>query len=144
VKKKVLTQLIADGMVQTRETSTGDLLVVAENNGNNQDSQTKEEIIAANFAHLRERGITISQAVESYEVPDSTIRNWVSLGFIAVVDTGYPMKVDEADVAYCAKVYHERGGQSGTRLFDKRGNPYQLKHPGLAEYRRRKRQEIVE
>ena len=62
VKKKVLTQLIADGMVQTRETSTGDVLVVAENNGNSQELQTKEEIIAEKFAHLREQPISASEA----------------------------------------------------------------------------------
>lgn len=47
VKEKVLTQLIADGMLQTRTTSSGELLVVADKNGDSLETQTKEEIIAA-------------------------------------------------------------------------------------------------
>lgn len=52
LKERVLTQLIEDGMLQTRTTSSGELVVVADQNGNSQDPQTKEEIIAAKFAHL--------------------------------------------------------------------------------------------
>ena len=77
VKKKVLTQLIADGMVQIRETPTGDLLVVAENNnGNSQVFQTKEEIIAGRFAHLREHSITVTTAADKYGLNRRTILRW--------------------------------------------------------------------
>jgi hypothetical protein len=63
---KLLTQLIADGMVQTRETPTGDVLVVAESNGNSQGPQTKEEIIAEKYAHLRKQLISASDASRKY------------------------------------------------------------------------------
>jgi hypothetical protein len=144
VKKKVLTQLIADGMVQTRETSTGDLLVVAENNGNNQESQTKEEIIAEKFAHLREQPISASEASRKYSevhgVPISHVLfgRWAKAGYITVIERGYRLQMDEADVAYCAEIfaqkYQEYGGtMSGVRIFDEDGNPYQLKYPEVAE-----------
>jgi hypothetical protein len=47
VKEKVLTQLIADGMLQTRTTSSGELLVVADKNGNSQEPRTKKVIEVA-------------------------------------------------------------------------------------------------
>jgi hypothetical protein len=136
LSEKVLTQLVQAGKIEAVQLPSGELLVSA-NNGST--PKTKAQIIAEEFASLRARPITISEAVERYEVPDSTIRNWVSLKYIDTVDKKkYPMTIDEADVAYCAKIYRERGGKSGTRLFDEDGNPYQLKHPKLAEYRRRK------
>ena len=82
VKKKVLTQLIEDGMVQTRRTSTGDLLVVADKNGNDQESQTKEEIIAGRFAHLREHSITVTAAANKYRLNRRTILRWKENGYI--------------------------------------------------------------
>jgi hypothetical protein len=134
--EQVLTQLIKAGKIEAVQLPSGELLVP----DNNHKPRTKKEIIAKEFAHLRGQSITISQAVKDYKIPDSTIRNWVTLKYINTIDTEkrYPMTVDEADVAYCAKIYYDRGGQSGTRLFDESGDPYQLKHPKLAEYRRKK------
>ena len=141
VKKKVLTQLIADGMVQTRETSNGELLVVAENNGNSQVSQTKEEIIAGRFAHLRGKSITVTTAADKYGLNRRTILRWKENGYINETESGsYPIQLDEADVAYCAFIYNQRqekGRVIGSRLFDDDGNPYVLKYPDLAESRRK-------
>ena len=53
-------------MVQTRETSNGELLVVAENNGNGQELQTKEEIISEKYVHLRKQLISASDASRKY------------------------------------------------------------------------------
>jgi hypothetical protein len=49
--------------------------------------------------------------------------------------------MDEAGVAYCAYVYHQKkeeyGGKvAGVKLFDKNGNPYQVKYPDLSAKRR--------
>ena len=137
LSENVLTQLIQAGKIEAIRLPSGEVLVPANNDP--QQIRTKDQVIIENFVHLRRQPITISQAVKDYDVPDSTIRNWVSLNYIDIVDSSYPLKIDEADVAYCAKIYHERGGKSGTRLFDENGNPYQLKHPDLAEYRRKKR-----
>ena len=54
------------------------------------------------------------------------------------------MKLDEAEVAYCAEIYHERkaaGIRSGAPLLDEDGLPYELKHPELSAYRCRKRRQ---
>ena len=138
LSENMLTQLIQAGKIEAVRLPSGEVLVSANNDP--QRIRTKDQIIVENFVHLRRQPITISQAVKDYDVPDSTIRNWVSLKYIDIVDASYPMKIDEAEVAYCAQIYHERGGKSGARLFDENGNPYQLKHPELAEYRRKKKQ----
>jgi hypothetical protein len=150
VKKKVLTQLIADGMVQTRETPTGDLLVVAENNGNSQEPQTKEEIIAEKFAHLRAQPISASEASRKYSrlhgltISQPLFSRWAKAGYIEILERGYRLQLDEADVAYCAEIYARKYGEykgqmSGVRIFDGAGNPYQLKYPEVAEQLRAER-----
>jgi hypothetical protein len=48
------------------------------------------------------------------------------------------MELDEAEVAYCAEIYHARNGISGVPLLDEDGLAYQLKHPELSEYRRKR------
>ena len=142
VKEKVLTQLIADGMLQTRTTSSGELVVVADQNGNSQEPQTKEEIIAAKFAHLRGRTVSASEASRRYSekygitIGNELFSRWSRLGYIKR-ESGYRLELDEADVAYCAEIYAEKyrkyGGQlRGVRIFDEDGNPYQLKYPEVA------------
>jgi hypothetical protein len=105
------------------------------------------------FEHLRGRPITIAQAarpaprfdesgeaVGGYGVPDPTIRDWVKRNYVHILENGYGKKLDEADIAYCAAIYHLQK-KIGTRapLFDEAGRPYQLKHPDLSEYRRRRK-----
>ncbi len=51
LSQKVLTQAIQAGKIEAVQLPSGDLLVAAENNG--KDYQTKEEIIARKFAHLK-------------------------------------------------------------------------------------------
>jgi hypothetical protein len=84
----------------------------------------------------------VHEAGKKYEVL-SSIYGWVKSGYIRVIKDnikqGQKKLVDEADVAYCAKIYYEQGGKRGARLFDEGGNPYQLKHPKLAQYRRQKK-----
>jgi hypothetical protein len=150
VEKKVLTQLIEAGMIETRETPTGELLVVADKNGNSQDFQTKEEIIAAKFAHLRRRPISASEASRRYSdihgVPISHVlfSRWVRAGYITVMKRGYRLHMDEAEAAYCAEIFAQKyqaygGCMSGVRIFDEAGNPYQLKYPEVAEQLRLER-----
>ena len=152
VKKKVLTQLIADGMVQTRKTSNGELLVVAENNGNSQEPQLKEEIIAEKYAHLRKELISASEASRKYgelhgvPIAHQTFSRWAKAGFIKAESDGYRLQMCEADVAYCAEVYAQKyreyhGQMSGVRIFDEDGNPYQLKYPEVAEQLRLERRQ---
>lgn len=150
LRKKVLTQLIEAGMIETRQTPAGELLVVADKNGNGQEPQTKEEIIAAKFAHLCEQPISASEASRKYgklhgvPIAHQTFSRWAKAGFIKAEFDGYRLQMREADVAYCAEIYAQkyqeyRGRMSGVRIFDEDGNPYQLKYPEVAEQLRHER-----
>jgi len=150
VKEKVLTQLIADGMLQTRKTSSGETLVVADKNDDHQEPQTKEEIIAAKFGHLRGQTISASGASRKYSkihgvpISNQLFSRWGQLGHITVIERGYRLQLDEAEVAYCAEIYAQKyedynGSMSGVRIFDDEGNPYQLKYPEVAEQLREER-----
>ncbi len=143
VKKRVLTQLIEAGMIETRQTPTGDLLVVADKNGNSQESQTKEEIIADRFAHLRGQIVNAYTAQQIYGVHPSTLIRWARAGYVKIIKEkkGRLIEMDQADVAYCVYIYNKKkdeyGGKiSGVKIFDNDGNPYQLKYPDLSAKRR--------
>ena len=92
-------------IVQTPTTSTGELLVVADQNGNSQDPQTKEEVIAAKFAPLRGQPISASEASQKYsdkyKVPmgPALFSRWAKLGYITVLERGYRLQLDEAETA---------------------------------------------
>src|SRR5512136_2973136 len=139
---KVLTQLIQAGKIGAVQLSSGEVLVAADNN-NGHGYKTKAEIIAANFAHLRGQPISASEASRKYSTDEVSISQrsfsrWAEAGYIKVLDRGYRLQLDEADVAYCAKIYTEKyrkyGGQmQGVQVFDEEGNPYQLKYQEVAE-----------
>ncbi len=75
-------------------------------------------------AHLKGMAIWISEAARKYNVLHQTILKWVNAGYIKRLgNDGYRTFVDEADVAYCAEIYHQRGGQ-GKWLFKEDGTPY--------------------
>ncbi|NJN99866.1 MAG: hypothetical protein HC875_40065 [Anaerolineales bacterium] len=131
-----MTQQIQAGKIEAVQLPTGELLVAAESNGH--ELKTKKEIIAEKFAHLLRQQITIAEATRKYEIPRTTLLGWIELGYIEVVEKRHPKGINEADVAYCSRIYHEREGKRGSRLFDENGNPYRLKRPDIAEYRRRK------
>lgn len=110
-------------------------------------AKTKAQLIAEKFPHLQGQGITLSEAADKYDVPRSTVETWFSVnGYIQTVEDSYPMKVDEAEVAYCAEAYHarrEKGIHSRIPLLDEQGLPnVERKHPELAEKRRQKRQRL--
>ncbi len=86
--------------------------------------------------------ITVTEAVQKYNIPQTTLLEWAKKGIVTVVEKGYRTKIDEADIAYCAKLYHERKNSGiGFRapLLTDDGLPYELKHPKLAKYRQKKR-----
>lgn len=142
VTKNVLTQLIADGIVQTRTTSTGELLVVADQNGNNPDPRTKEEIIADKFAQLRGQPISAYGAQKKYGIHHNSFIRWARSGYISILNKAErSLELDESDVAYCAYVYQQKkeeygGNVAGVKIFDDDGNPYQVKYPELSARRR--------
>ena len=78
-------------------------------------------------AHLKGTAIWVSEASRKYDIPQPTIFNWTKAGYIARLgEDGYKVFIDEADVAYCAEIYHQRGGQ-GRWLFNRDGTPYKPK-----------------
>ncbi|MCP4287394.1 MAG: hypothetical protein GY792_23635 [Gammaproteobacteria bacterium] len=94
------------------------------------------------FEHLRRGKLTIAEAEKKYKVSGWTIRNWIDRNYISTDTSKYPMKLNEADIAYCVAVRSARkkiGVRSGAPLLDDDGQPYLLKHPILSRYRRERR-----
>ncbi|GAB4422878.1 MAG: hypothetical protein Kow0031_01100 [Anaerolineae bacterium] len=145
IEEKILSQLISAGMIDTKSVSGG-ILVAVEKNGNvkqvDEQPQTKEEIIAAKFAHLQGKPITLSEAAEKYDVSLSAVKSWLYRNnYISpMFDDSHPAYFDEAQIAYLAEIYHERQ-KTGSRapLLTPEGLPYKIKLPGLARYRREKK-----
>ncbi len=149
VEEKVLTQLVAVGMIEAVE-ENGETLVAVDKNGNGKngkESQTKEGIIAVQFIHLCGQKISASEASRRYsEIHNVPISNqlfsrWAKAGYITVLERGYRLQMDEAEVAYCAEVFAKKykdynGQMRGVHIFDEDGNPYELKYPEIAEQKR--------
>lgn len=103
--------------------------------------KTKQEIISEKWPALVGRAITVTDAAKKYNIVRTTIVRWKEKGYLEVLEDGYKMTLDESQVAYCAEIYHERqsaGIRKGPPLLDENGLPYELKHPKLSEYRKRK------
>ena len=121
VKENVLTRLIAAGMIETRE-EAGETLVAVDKNGNGSKAQTKEEIIAAKFAELQGLPISASEASRKYseiygvQLSQVQFSRWAKSGIIEVLDRGYKIELNEADVAYCACVFAQKYRQYNGQL----------------------------
>lgn len=148
LSEKALTQLIQAGKIEAVQLPTGELLVPADSNGST--PRTKEQIIAEEFAHLRGRTISVSEASRKYsqmfgvQIVHANFSRWTTAGYIKILERGYRLLLDEADAAYCAKIYAEKyreysGQMSGVHVFDEMGNPYQLKYREVAEQMRMER-----
>ncbi len=142
VEEEVLTQLIAAGMIEAVE-EDGETLVAVDKNGNTgKEPQTKAEIIAAKFAHLKGQSISAYGAQKEYGIHHSNFINWARANYIKILGEGKrSLKLDAADAAYCAYIYAQKkkeyGGRvAGVRIFDDTGNPYQVKYPDLSVKRR--------
>lgn len=141
--EKQLTNLSPGDRIELEKSITGEITVV--------DHKTKAEIIADEFSHLQGQEINVTAASQKYSnqihIPYQTFSRWAKAGYIKILrDDGYWLILDEADVAYCAKIYRKKfelydGQMAGRRIFDKYGNPYIRKFPELAERKRRQRRE---
>ncbi len=75
-------------------------------------------------AHLKGTPIWISEAERIYKVANPTIVHWVAKGIIKRLGTDKNrVLIDQADMAYCAEIYHSNKGQ-GKRIFNPDGTPY--------------------
>lgn len=137
---EILTNLPPDSTIELRKSSTGEIAVSYDT-----PPKTKADLINADpkLRALRGQPITVTEAVTRYGVPKRTLLDWKIRSFITVLEEGYQMTLDEADVAYCVGVYRQRKasglGFRGVPLLDEHGAPYQLKQPKVARYRRRMR-----
>ena len=104
--------------------------------------QTKQQILEEKYPDLIGQPITLTEAAEKYGVGRATISAWnYRSNYISPMDdTVYPALFDEAEIAYLVDIYRRRREQrSKAPLLDDNGLPYQIQHPDLAEYRRRRR-----
>lgn len=103
---------------------------------------TREQLIAEKFPRLIGKPITLSDASQKYGVPRTVLSTWYYRNsYIEPIDPdAYPKFFDEAQIAYLSEIYARRK-QTGSKapLLDDNGLPYELKHPELADYRRKKR-----
>ncbi len=84
------------------------------------------------YIHLRGNPIWIREAERQYKVPADTLSEWCRKGYIRKLGSqGKKVFLDEADVAYCSKIYERTRGQ-GRRIFNPDGTPYKPKTGPLA------------
>ena len=132
ISEEVLKRAIESGTIEAIQLD--EEVAVAEGDVEKIASQQRIEIHREEFEKWRGERITITQAAEEYDLPHSTISRWVKAGYINVLGRqGRRVFIDKADVAYCVAVYRHLGGKRGTRIFDKDGKPYQLRHPERAK-----------
>ena len=74
-------------------------------------------------ANLRGTRIHIREAARKYNVPQTTINQWIRRGLITVLgkDKNKTL-IDESDIAYCAIIRKQRPG-AGRWLFNQDGTP---------------------
>ena len=159
-----LRELVAAGTIMAGKLPDGDIIVAVDESGTAIETPTEtipddqlplaaagddinaqlSAIKREDFKHLEGQGITVSEAAKKYNVNRRTVSRWVDKGYVGVSNTGeYPMRVDEADVAYCAAIYAIRKRYNSLApLLDKDGRPYLLKRPDLARARRLVREQI--
>ncbi len=98
-----------------------------------QNNLSKEDLPEyKKHAHLRGNPIWISEAARKYNLLAQTIWKWVKAGYIKQLGlNGNKVLIDEADVAYCAEIYRQRG-KMGRVLFNSDGTPYKRKMSAFA------------
>lgn len=140
----LLTNLPAGSILSLEKSPNGAVLVADDT------PKTKQQLLTElPYAELAGQGISITQAANKYLVPRGTIEGWLySQNYIAFVDEGaYPKLINEAEVALCAHIYHQRQeaglDKGGAAYFDQDGYPVvskqDLKYPRLADKRREQR-----
>jgi hypothetical protein len=141
---QLLTNLPPDSKIELTKLPTGEITV-------SQDTppKTKADYINEDpkLRALKGQPIALPEASERYGIPKTTLFNWKSSEFVTVLkDDGYRVYLDEADVAYCARVYQQRKASGfssrGVRLLDEHGAPYKLKHEALARSRRQRPKKV--
>lgn len=150
ISEAELRALIEKGKINLGISPSGEIVVTEDDNKVGDVNEQLAAIRRDSFEHLRGQQISITDATDKYAIGGRvTVWEWVKRGYVRVLETGQGrgrgsrMLLDEADVAYCAKIYLTRqqaGVYAGTRLLDEQGKPNLLKHPDLSRYRRERKQ----
>jgi len=105
-----------------------------------EESRTPKETLPEyqQFAHLKPNFIGMREAARKYKVPVTTLHTWVKKGAILIESKPqkYKRLVNEADVAYCAYVYHRKKKNkksSRSPTFNADGTPFKPKSQNMLE-----------
>ncbi len=124
VSEDALKEAISSGKIRTAY--IGEEATVAEQDV--RELAKGQEVVVVrreDFEHLRGNRLGISEAARKYGLQQRTVSNWVRRGIIRKVgQQGQKVLIDEADIAYAAKVYKLKRGGQGKRIFDASGKPY--------------------
>ena len=125
-----LKELVESGKIDAVQLPDGDLIVSEDRL---KETLAKDELPEyKKYGHLAGNPIWLSEAERQYGISTPTLSRWVKAGFINKIGKeGNRILLDEQDVAYCAEIYHQRGGQ-GKRIFALDGTPYRTKETSLA------------
>jgi excisionase family DNA binding protein len=126
ISVRALTLLISNGNMSAVRLPDGSLAVSEERAKRGVVKPTRKEDLPEyrDHAHLKGVEIGVNEASRRYGVSNRTIGRWVKQGYIACLRRdGQRVLIDEADVAYCARIHRTRGGQ-GRWLFNQDGTPY--------------------
>jgi len=104
VSTEALTRLAKDGIIRLVHTREGDSVVTISTVATAADAII-DEVSPAQFEHLRGHRISLTTAAEKYNVSALSLRGWVEREYIRVLQREPVLQVDEADVAYVARVY---------------------------------------
>jgi len=122
-----LTRLVQAGRIAAAQLLDGEIVVSRRdaNKAKPTPPTPKEELPEyKKHGHLKGQELGVAEAGRKYHIPYTTINGWVKHGYIARLGRlGQKILLDEADVAYCAEIYRERGSQ-GRWLFNPDGTPY--------------------
>lgn len=122
-----IRSLIESGTIKAA--MIGETIVVSESDAQGAGKPLRKEDLPEwkKHAHLKGAEIGVGEGARKYDIPVSTLHRWAIKSIVKIVGReGQKVLLDEADVAYAAEVYRERGGQ-GRWLFDESGLPYKPK-----------------
>jgi excisionase family DNA binding protein len=122
VSEARLKTMIDNGKIKAA--MIGEQVIVPEEEVQNASLRKEDLPEYKRHAHLKGNPIWVTEAARKYAIPQPTISRWVKGGIIKQIGMdGKKTLLDEADVAYCAAVYHSGDPKQGRRLFDGEGRP---------------------
>jgi len=124
ISESNLRQLIQIGKIRAVEIAGG---IVVDEQEVRDHLPKKDRPEYQKYSHLKASTISMHEATRRYHIPTPTISRWAAHGYIAILGhQGRQILICEADIAYCADIYHINRGR-GHWLFNPDGTPYKAK-----------------